>query len=62
VAGLERLINEATLLELTHGPNSPRYIELQKLISVQKRLVRTKLKGNPIFDRLGILNVSTYEA
>ncbi len=46
VADLEKLMNEATLLELTHGPHSPRSIELQKLIPVQERLVRAKLDGD----------------
>jgi hypothetical protein len=58
---LEKLMNEATLIELTEGPDSPRFIELQKLIPVQERLVRMKLEGNPVFDRLGTLKVSTYE-
>ena len=51
-------MNEATLLELTHGTHSPRFIELQKLIPVQERLVKAKLDGNPVFERLGTLKVS----
>lgn len=46
VSDLEKLMNEATLLELTHGPHSPRFVELQKLLPVQERLVRTKLDGD----------------
>jgi len=61
VADLEQLMNEATLLELTHGPHSPRFIELQKLIPIQERLVRAKMDGNPIFDRLGTLKVTVPE-
>lgn len=34
VDDLETLMNEATLLEFTHGPHSPRFIELRKLIPV----------------------------
>ena len=55
VADLEKLMNEATLIELTKGPNSPRFIELQKLIPVQEKLMQAKLDNNPIFDRLGTL-------
>ena len=58
VADLEKLMNEATLLELSDAQDSPRFIELQKLIPVQERLVRTKMDGDPIFDRLGSLKVS----
>jgi len=54
-------MNEATLLELTQGPHSPRFIELQKLFPVQVRLVKAKLEGNPIFDRLGSLKVTPHE-
>jgi hypothetical protein len=51
-------MNEATLIELTHGSKSPRFIELQKLISVQERLVQAKLGKKPIFDQLGSLKVA----
>ena len=61
VADLERLMNEATLLELTPGPHSPRFIELQKLIPVQERLVRAKMDGDPVFERLGTLKVTVPE-
>jgi hypothetical protein len=58
VPDLEKLMNEATLIELTHGSKSPRFIELQKLISVQERLVQAKLGKKPIFDQLGSLKVA----
>jgi hypothetical protein len=61
VEDLEKLMNESTLLELTHGPHSPRFIELQKLIPFQERLVRAKLDGDPIFDRLGTLQMTPTE-
>jgi len=61
VDDLEKLMNEATLLELTHGPHSLRFIGLQKLIPVQERLVQAKLDGDPIFKRLGSLKVSPLE-
>ena len=60
VADLEKLMNEATLLELTHGPHSPRFIELQKLIPVQEKLMQAKLDGSRIFERLGTLTASPY--
>ena len=46
---------------LTQCPYSPRFIELRKLIPVQERLVRAKLDGNAIFDRLGTLKVTPHE-
>jgi hypothetical protein len=61
VSDLEKLMNEATLLELSDAQDSPRYLELQKLIPVQERLVKTKMDGNPIFDRLGTLKVTPAE-
>lgn len=61
VADLENLMNEATLIELTDGPDSPRFIELQKLRAVQERLVQAKLDKNPIFDRLGSLKVTPHK-
>jgi hypothetical protein len=61
VADLEKLMNEATLLELTHGPHYPRFIELQKLIPVQERLVKAKMDGNPVFDRLGSLKITPFQ-
>jgi len=60
VADLEKPMNEATLLELSDAQGSPRFIELQKLIPVQERLVRAKMDGNPIFDRLGTLKVTPH--
>lgn len=61
VVDLEKLMNEATLLELTHGPHSPRFIELQKLIPVQERLVQAKMDGNPVFDRFGSLKITPHQ-
>lgn len=58
VADLEKLMNEATLLELSDEQDSPSFIELQKLIPVQERLERAKMDGNPVFNRLGSLKVS----
>ena len=58
---MEKLMNEATLLELTHGPHLPRFIELQKLILVQERLVRAKLDSNPVFDWLGTMKITPHE-
>ncbi len=52
MSDLEKLMHEAPPLELTHGPHSPRFIELQKPISVQERLVHVKRDGSPIFDLL----------
>lgn len=54
-------MNESTLFELTHGPHSPRFIELQKLIPVQERLVKAKMEGAPIFDQLGTLKITVPE-
>ena len=60
VADLEKLMNEATLMELTEGPDSPRFIELQKLIPIQERLMQAKLDNDPIFDQLGSLKVTPH--
>ena len=61
VADLEKLMNESTLLEIQHEQDSPRFIELQKLIPVQERLLRARgLDDNPIFDRLGTLKVTVH--
>ena len=30
IADLEKLMNEATLLELTHGPYSPRFVKVSE--------------------------------
>lgn len=46
VADLEKLMNETTLLELSGEQHLPRFVELQKLIPVQERLVRAKLNGD----------------
>lgn len=59
VTDLGLLINEAALIELRHGSNSPRFIELQRLIHVQKRLAKAKLDSDTIFDQLGNVNVAT---
>ena len=61
IADLEKLMNEATLLEFTHASDSPRFIELQKLIPVQERLVRARMDGNPVHDWLGGLKVTVPE-
>jgi hypothetical protein len=34
--------------------------DLQKLISVQERLVRATLDSNPIFDRLGTPKITSH--
>jgi hypothetical protein len=49
IADLENLMNEATALELTHGPHSPRFIELRKLIPVQERLVLDMMDDDLLF-------------
>jgi len=49
VEDLEKLMNEATMLGHTHGPHSPRFIELQKLIPVQERLVKAKMDDDLLF-------------
>jgi hypothetical protein len=58
VADLTRLMNEATLVEMEHGTDSPQYAELQRLIPVQEKLAKAKLEGHPIFDQLGSLTAS----
>jgi hypothetical protein len=55
VADLEKLMNEATLIEFQYGQESPRFIELKRLILVQKKLVKAKLEASPIFEQLGTL-------
>jgi hypothetical protein len=62
VADFEKLMNEATLIELTDGSDSPRFIELQKLIPVQERLMQAKLDASPIFEQLVylVINNVTY--
>jgi len=60
VADLEKLMNEATLIEIQHGQDLPRFIELKRLIPVQEKLVQAKLDGNPIFEQLGTLTVSPH--
>ena len=54
-------MNEATLLELSDAQDSPRFLELQKLIPVQERLVKAKMESDPIFDQLGNLKVSFFK-
>ena len=60
VEDLTRLMNQATLVELRHGTDSPQYNELQKLIPIQEKLVKAKLEGHPIFDQLGSLKVTPH--
>lgn len=47
VEDLTRLMNEATLVELRHGTDSPRHAELQRLTTIQEKLVKAKLEGHP---------------
>jgi len=61
VADLEKLMNEATLIEFEHGTDSSQYIEMQQLVRIQKKLVQAKLDGNPIFDRLGSLKATLHK-
>ncbi|MGD8618386.1 MAG: hypothetical protein PVH54_04280 [Gammaproteobacteria bacterium] len=46
---------------MTQCPYSPRLIELRKPIPVLERLVRARLDGNAILDRLGTLTVTPHE-
>ena len=61
VADLEKLMNEATLIEFEHGTDSSQYIDMQQLIHIQEKLVQAKLDGNLIFDRLGGLTATLHE-
>ena len=61
VDDLEKLMNESTQLEIQHEQNSPRFMELQKLIPVQERLMQAKLGENPIFNRIGSLEVIAHQ-
>ena len=61
VEDLTRLMNEATLVEMEHGTDSPQYAELQRLIPVQEKLAKAKLEGHPIFDQLGSLNLALHK-
>ena len=61
VEDLARLMNEATLVELQHGTDSPQYTELQRLIPIQEKLVKAKLDGQPIFDQLGSLKITPHD-
>ena len=61
VEDLTRLMNQATLVEMEHGTDSPEYAEMQRLIPVQERLTRAKLDKHPIFDKLGSLSLTPYK-
>ena len=58
VEDLTRLMNQASLVEIEHGTDSPQYVEILRLIPVQERLARAKQEGHPIFDRLGSLKLT----
>jgi hypothetical protein len=58
VEDLTRLMNQATLVEMRHGTNSPQHLDMLRLIPVQEKLVKAKLEGHPIFDQLGSLKLT----
>jgi len=60
MADLERLMNEATLAEILHGTDSKQHRELRRLVPIQERLAKAKLEGDPLFDRLGTLEVTPH--
>ena len=60
VSDLERLMNEATLAEIRYGTDSKQHQELKRLIPVQEKLAKAKLNDDPIFDRLGSLNITPH--
>ena len=61
VDDLNKLINEATLMQIQEETGSPRFTELQSIIPVQERLAKAKLEGHPIFDGLGRLNAESHK-
>ena len=61
VEDVTRLMNQATLVEIEHGTDSPDYAEIRRLIPVQERLAKAKLDNHPIFDQLGTLKLTPHE-
>ena len=61
VDDLGKLTNEATQMQLQEKTDSPRFVELESIIPIQEKLVKAKLDGHPIFDRLGTLNAEVHE-
>ena len=54
---LGELMMELELIRRRHGPDSPRAMELRKIIPIQEKLALGKLRGDQVFeqlDRLGI--------
>ena len=60
VDDLCKLTNEATQMQLQGNTDSPRFVELESIIPIQEKLVKAKLDGHPIFDRLGTLNAELH--
>ncbi len=60
VDDLGKLTNEATQMQLQGNTDSPRFVELESIIPIQEKLVKAKLDGHPIFDRLGTLNAEVH--
>ena len=58
---LNRLMNEATLMQIEGKTDLPRFEELTRIIPVQERLAKAKLDGHPIFDKLGSLNADIHK-
>ena len=55
---LNKLMNEATLMQIEGKTDLPRFEELTRIIPVQERLAKAKLDGHPIFDKLGNLKLT----
>ena len=54
---LGKLMTELELIKRRYGADSPRFIELEKIIPVQEKLALGKLHGDQLFaqlDQLGI--------
>ena len=61
VEDLTRLMNQATLVEIEYGTDSPEYAEIRRLIPVQEKLAKAKLDKHPIFDQLGSLKLTPHK-
>ena len=60
VADLGKLTDEATRMQSRGLTDTPRFVELQSIIPIQEKLVKAKLDGHPIFDRLGTLSAEVH--
>ena len=54
---LGELMMELELIKRRHGPDSPRAMELKKIIPIQEMLALGKLRGDQVFEQLDRLDI-----